>query len=446
MAHPVRVTSPIDRQHFDFSPWGFWSGADDRAQAAQLELQAQLRADLGYQIGEHCFVSELAAVQTRVLELGDNSYVAAYAYLTDEVRTGRHCTINAFSVVRGAVTLGDAVRIGAHTSILAFNHTMADPDIEVFRQPITSKGITVGDDVWIGSHVVILDGVSIGSKAVVAAGAVVTKDVPDGAVVGGNPARHLRWRVSPSGGTPTSGGADLSELLSDFVRRARDQVGDVIERSWCPDLGGGLFVDRPDSPATVRAQCDAVEITDLLLGAPPEQLPADVQVERLQGLQQPSSGLVAALGPDGCRVPGDPSWPRRHRLSRALRRLRPRPVGCGFPHPVQLIAEASPAELVAGIEAQPWRRRPGPRAPGSTPSARRCAGTCLAVCGSPGGRRGGVRVAGHPSRSADRHVGMRRSATAAAPGRQRLLSRHPRHLRPVRRCRCPTRSGSSTAS
>src|SRR6478735_12804863 len=120
MAHPVRVTSPIDRQHFDFSPWGFWAGADDRAQAAQLELQAQLRADLGYQIGEHCFVSELAAVQTRVLELGDNSYVAAHAYLTDEVRTGRHCTINAFSVVRGAVTLGDAVRIGAHTSILAF--------------------------------------------------------------------------------------------------------------------------------------------------------------------------------------------------------------------------------------------------------------------------------------------------------------------------------------
>lgn len=357
MAHPVRVTSPIDRQHFDFSPWGFWSGADDRAQAAQLELQAQLRADLGYQIGEHCFVSELAAVQTRVLELGDNSYVAAYAYLTDEVRTGRHCTINAFSVVRGAVTLGDAVRIGAHTSILAFNHTMADPDIEVFRQPITSKGITVGDDVWIGSHVVILDGVSIGSKAVVAAGAVVTKDVPDGAVVGGNPARHLRWRVSPSGGTPTSGGADLSELLSDFVRRARDQVGDVIERSWCPDLGGGLFVDRPDSPATVRAQCDAVEITDLLLGAPPEQLPADVQVERLQGLQQPSSGLVAALGPDGCRVPGDPELAdgdiAYHVLcvGYALDLL-----GSGFPHPVQVIAEASPAELVAGIEAQPWQR------------------------------------------------------------------------------------------
>ena len=145
-------------------------------------------------------MSELAAVQTSVLALGDRSYVAAYAYLTDEVRTGRNCTINAFSVVRGAVTLGDAVRIGAHTSILALNHTMTDPEVEVFRQPITSKGITVGDDVWIGSHVVVLDGVSIGSKAVVAAGAVVTKDVPDGAVVGGNPARLLRWRVTPRPG------------------------------------------------------------------------------------------------------------------------------------------------------------------------------------------------------------------------------------------------------
>ena len=67
-------------------------------------------------------------------------------------------------MVRGEITLGDAVRIGAHTSLLAFNHTMTDPDVEVFRQPITSRGITIGNDVWIGSHVVILDGVTVGTR------------------------------------------------------------------------------------------------------------------------------------------------------------------------------------------------------------------------------------------------------------------------------------------
>ncbi|MFJ2543937.1 acyltransferase [Microbacterium sp. NPDC087589] len=183
----------------EFSPWGFWSEADPAQRAAQLERQRVLtEGHPGSRLGEQCFVSPLASVDHDELQLGDRTYVAAGAYLTGELVAGADCSINPYAVVRGRVTLGDAVRIGAHTSILGFNHSM-EPGAPVFRQPLTTRGIAIGDDVWIGSHAVILDGVTVGSHAVIAAGAVVTKDVPAGAIVAGNPARFLRWRVEPEG-------------------------------------------------------------------------------------------------------------------------------------------------------------------------------------------------------------------------------------------------------
>jgi acetyltransferase-like isoleucine patch superfamily enzyme len=352
-------TNPVDAHHFDLSPWGFWRSADDAEREDQLAVQDLLRTAAGVEIGSGCFISRLAAVQTTTLMPGDDSYVAAYAYLTDSVRTGRNCTMNAFAVIRGEVTLGNAVRIGAHTSLLAFNHTMTDPDVEVFRQPISSVGISVGDDVWIGSHVVVLDGVTIGSRAVVAAGAVVTKDVPAGAVVGGNPARVLRWRVpdaAPAAVRPSSD-HHLGDRVTSFVTRAREQVGDVLARSWRPALAEGQYVDRPGAGPTVRAQCDAIEIADLLLGGPPPHLPSAEQVDRLRALQDERTGLVPRFDSDGRPtgsaelVDGDVAY---HVLcvGYALDVL-----GSSFPHPVRVIAEADPDELLRGLDEQPWRGR-----------------------------------------------------------------------------------------
>jgi serine acetyltransferase len=351
-------TSPFDQHPFDFSPWWFWRRATREQQQHQLELQRELAAGTDAVLGERCFLSTLAAVQTEHLELGDESYVAAHAYLTGSVRAGRNCTVNAFTVVRGDVRLGDAVRIGAHTSILAFNHTMTDPDVEVFRQPISTRGVTIGNDVWIGSHVVVLDGVTVGDKAVLAAGAVVTKDVPAGAVVGGNPARLLRWRVPPAGAPTPARAGDLGELVSSFVRRAREQADDLLARSWRQDLQDGLFVDRPGHPVTVRAQCDAVEIADLLLGRAPDQLPAEEQARRLRALQDPKTGLVPTFDEEGRPMAaaadlsdGDVSY---HVLcvGYALDVLSSR-----FDQPVHRVAEMDAAELVKSLEGQPWEGR-----------------------------------------------------------------------------------------
>lgn len=152
-----------DDSLFDHCPWLFAGQASEGQRAAQEQRQKRLLAGPGeVRLGEGCFVAETAAVHPDVLHLGDRSYIAAHAYVTDAIRTGADCTVNPFTVVRGTVTLGDGVRIGAHSSLLGFNHGSA-PDLPVHQQPVTSRGITIGDDVWIGSQVIVVDGVTIGA-------------------------------------------------------------------------------------------------------------------------------------------------------------------------------------------------------------------------------------------------------------------------------------------
>jgi acetyltransferase-like isoleucine patch superfamily enzyme len=368
----------------EFSPWDFWTRAEPAARDHQRERLRLLGARAHHAFGDGCFVSDHASVDNDELRLGDRTYVAAGAYLTGALRAGADCSINAYAVVRGDVRLGDGVRIGAHTSILGFNHTMDDPDLPVFRQPLTAEGIRVGDDVWVGSHVVILDGVTVGDHSVLAAGAVVTKDVPAGAIVGGNPAKLLRWRIPPAGSPEAAAGeagarrggdlgerltepgervtepgervTDLGERLTDLGERARTHAEAILERSWRDDLQ--LFVDRPGAAPTVRAQADAIELADLLLGSAPPQLPADRQAERLRGWQDAHTGRVARLLPDGAlaaSAAGDDPDVAYHVLSvgYALDLL-----GEGFDHPVGLVTQTSAEELAAFLDRLPWASDP----------------------------------------------------------------------------------------
>lgn len=333
---------------FDVEPWRFRHEADDEERAAQ----ARYTGRHAWRLGTNAFVSPLAAVETEDLALGDRSYVAAHAYVSGSVDLGADSTVNYGAVVRGTVRGGNGVRIGAHTSLLAFNHGM-EPGTEVFRQPLTSRGITVGDDVWIGSHVVVLDGVSVGDHAVLAAGAVVTKDVPAGAVVGGNPARRIRWRVPPPGA-----GDDLGEALVRFEERAREQAADVLARSWDPGLPGGQFVDRPGAGPTVRAQCDALEVAALLSDGVPGPLPIDEQLERLQALQDSGNGLVRRFDAAGSPVPGTPDPDDGDVLYHVLCVGYALDLhGRRFRHPVHQVARTTPAELVTALEGLPWTTR-----------------------------------------------------------------------------------------
>nr|WP_154792526.1 acyltransferase [Occultella kanbiaonis] len=343
----------------EFAPWRFWAEADGQEQADQLDVQrAMSESRPEHRFAEKCFISELASIQCDLLVMGRSSYIAAGALVTGTIEMGSHSTINAYSIVRGPVRFGRAVRVGAHSSIIGFNHTMTDPDIEVFRQPISERGIEIGDDVWIGSHCVILDGVRIGDRAVIAAGAVVTKDVPAGAVVGGNPARVLRWRVpalAPSDATAAPGsagtGPDLEQSLRTFGDLARDRATQVLARAWNAETG--LFADKPGGPATVRAQCDAVEIADMLTGDPPPQRSREETVAMLRGWQDPRTGLVGELGRPDTGTPLDLTDPDAayHVLSvgYALDIL-----GSSFPTPVHAVAELSADDIVTFLDDLPW--------------------------------------------------------------------------------------------
>jgi acetyltransferase-like isoleucine patch superfamily enzyme len=99
---------------------------------------------------------------------------------------------------QGGITLGDDVYLGTLVQLLAVNHIFADTTRPISQQGITAQGITVADGAWIGSGAILLDGVQVGRNAVVGAGAVVTRDVPAYSVVVGNPARVVRdLRASP---------------------------------------------------------------------------------------------------------------------------------------------------------------------------------------------------------------------------------------------------------
>ncbi|MFI5474515.1 acyltransferase [Streptomyces cacaoi] len=349
----------VENSYFDYCPWDFVHRASSTQRAAQAAYQKTL-VEAGASLGPRCYVSPAAAVFADVLCLGADSYIAGYAYVTGEVRAGRDCSVNPYATVRGRVTLGDGVRIGAHASLLGFNHGFA-PDRPVHRQPLTSKGVVIGDDVWIGSNVVVLDGVTIGDHCVVGAGAVVTKDLAPWTIAAGNPARPLRDRRGQGGSGAVTPQARLGDAVAEFAERARAQTADVLARCWSDDTG--RYSDRPGVSATVRAHCDAVEIADLLLGAPPEQLTAAEHAERLRVLQDPVSGLVPELAPGGgpgmLPAPARDGWiedgaAEYHVLSvgYALELL-----GSRFAHPVHVVGRMTAGQLVARLEALPWRTR-----------------------------------------------------------------------------------------
>jgi len=112
------------------------------------------------------------------------------------VRVGASSWIGPYCVVygNGGVEIGDHVMVAAHTMITSVGHEYGRLDVPMAEQPLVLGTVRIEDDVWIGAHCTILPGVTIGRGAIVAAGSVVTRDVPAAAIVGGAPARLVGSR------------------------------------------------------------------------------------------------------------------------------------------------------------------------------------------------------------------------------------------------------------
>ncbi len=137
------------------------------------------------------------------IEIGENTIVMHHAELhvynfrdlpRAGIRIGRGCLIGEYCVIRGpgGVTICDRVYLSPSVHIYSSNHVFQDPEVCFVDQGVTTEGVTIEDGCWIGAMAVILDGVTIGRHSVIAAGAVVTKDVPPYSVAAGVPAEVVR--------------------------------------------------------------------------------------------------------------------------------------------------------------------------------------------------------------------------------------------------------------
>jgi acetyltransferase-like isoleucine patch superfamily enzyme len=111
------------------------------------------------------------------------------------IQIGKHVYINRSTILDASlsITIGDDTMIGPNCYLTDHDHGL-DLDATLGEQPLVEAPLHIGDNVWIGAHATILKGVTVGEQAVVAAGAVVTQDVPPRTIVGGVPARPLRTR------------------------------------------------------------------------------------------------------------------------------------------------------------------------------------------------------------------------------------------------------------
>lgn len=148
--------------------------------------------------GRHAVIHRSVRMDTppyRRFSLGDYSVVESFSCINNavgDVTIGDHTRIGLHNTIIGPVAIGNHVNLAQGITVTGLNHRFDDSKQSIDKQGVSIKQVIIGDDVWIGANAVILPGVTIGSHVVVAAGAVVTKDVPSHSMVAGVPAKIIK--------------------------------------------------------------------------------------------------------------------------------------------------------------------------------------------------------------------------------------------------------------
>jgi acetyltransferase-like isoleucine patch superfamily enzyme len=158
----------------------------------------RLLAPLYQHRGKHSVIHRSARMDTppyRKFWLGDYSVIESFATINNavgDVRIGDYTRIGLHNTIIGPVTIGNHVNLAQGITVTALNHNFEDSNKRIDEQGVSTNPVTIEDDIWIGANAVILPGVTIGHHSVVAAGAVVTKDVPPHSLVAGVPAKIIK--------------------------------------------------------------------------------------------------------------------------------------------------------------------------------------------------------------------------------------------------------------
>lgn len=162
-------------------------GADDNRNTELYDVRMVLT------IGERPRIHKsvrLSHRDDRPITIGDRAYFMQGTDILGPVTIGENVFINRDAYIRPNTTIGDGVRIGPFVRLISDTHEVGPPSRRAGKARFDP--IVIGEGTWIGAAATVLGGVTIGRGCIIAAGAVVTKDVPDNTLYGGVPADFIR--------------------------------------------------------------------------------------------------------------------------------------------------------------------------------------------------------------------------------------------------------------
>ena len=168
---------------------------------AELFCPETIKLSSGVYIERYCLINYRNTSDLDItVRIGKNTSILAYAILNPQdskIEIGDNCSINPFCRLcgGGGLTIGNDVRVGTGCIFLPMNHIFENPNVPIRLQGENRKGILIGNDVWFGAYVKVLDGVTIGDGCVIGAGSVVNKNIPPYSVAAGVPVRIIKKRI-----------------------------------------------------------------------------------------------------------------------------------------------------------------------------------------------------------------------------------------------------------
>jgi acetyltransferase-like isoleucine patch superfamily enzyme len=167
-----------------------------------IHYDVEFRTPWKVMIGNNCVIKRGTIINGRSTQkygviLSDGTYIKEYCYIDayeGQIEFAGNCSIAQFTMIcgRGGIYIGRYAMIGGHTYILSDNHLTESVELPYILQGTRAERVVIGENVWIGGNTIILPGITIGDNAVIGAGSVVTKDVPAGTLVAGEPAKFRK--------------------------------------------------------------------------------------------------------------------------------------------------------------------------------------------------------------------------------------------------------------